>query len=176
MLTVVFVASATLAAQAPDLTGTWKLDLSQNSSVGGGTGRGGRGGGRAGRQGGGGGGLGLGPSPEELTIRQDATTLTIEQRGTPVTKVVYRLDGQETKGVMPVSTQSTREATFRSEWKDGKLVTSMTTRATSAGTQTVTFQEVRYLDANGSLRVETSIRGKPGSRSVVYKKVRRPGL
>jgi hypothetical protein len=88
VLAIVFAAlvTQTNAPATPDFSGTWKIDPARGTSNGGG-----RGGGR-----GTGGGLGLGPSADELMIRQDAKTLSIdERRGTDVAHVLYGLDGRQ---------------------------------------------------------------------------------
>jgi hypothetical protein len=154
--------SAAVVAQAPpDFSGTWNIDPSQSTAQGGGRGQ------RRGSGGGMGGGLGLGESPTRLTIRQDQTTLTIEQRGTPVSKLVYKLDGTETRNSVPAG-PNRRDGRFKSTWQGAKLVTSITTSAPRGGS--MTFVEERYLDANGALVVETSLPGEGRGRKVVYKR------
>ena len=165
-LTVVMlgVMNLAVAAQAPpDFSGTWKLDPNQSSAVGGGTGAGTGGGNSMG------GGLGLGPSPETLTITQTATTLTIEQPGSRVTKLVYRLDGRDSRGTMPAGQGATRSATFKSAWKDGKLVTTMITEG-PGGRGLITYEETRYLTAEGTLVVETRDPSRGNLRRVVYRR------
>ena len=152
-----------LSAQAPpDFSGTWKLDPNLNTAVGGGTGAGTGGGNSMG------GGLGLGPSPSELAITQTATTLTIEQRGGRVSKVVYKLDGSESRGTLPAG-EATRSATFKSAWKDGKLVTTMVTEG-PGGRGLITYEETRYLTPEGALVVETRDPARGNSRRVVYRR------
>lgn len=160
------VLATTLVAQAPpDFSGVWKLDLSQSASQGAGTGVG------SGRGNSMGGGLGMGPSPEQLTIRHDATTLTIQQRGSAVSKLVYKLDGSETKNPVPASAAGRRDGRFKSVWQDAKLVTTIaTTMPTGRGA--VTYQEVRYLDSSGAMVVETSLPGQDRMRKVVYRKTK----
>jgi hypothetical protein len=156
---------AILSAQsgAPDFSGKWQLDPTQNSAVGGGTGAGTGGGNSTG------GGLGLGPSPEQLIITQTATMLTIEQPGGRVEKVVYRLDGRESRGTMPAGGQSTRSATFKSAWKNGKLVTTMITEG-PGGRGLITYEETRYLTPEGALVVETRDPARGNMRRVVYRR------
>jgi hypothetical protein len=110
----------------------------------------------------------MGPSPTGLVITQDAGTLTITQTGGRVSKVVYRLDGSEAKGEMPAPGNATRVATFRSVWKESRLVTTIVTRAEQGGP--LTFEEVRYLDPKGYLVVEISIPGQANSRKTVHSK------
>ena len=148
--------------QRPDFSGTWTIEAGRGSAAGGGAG-GGRGAGNSM-----GGGLGMGPSPTELRITQDATTLTINQRGGRVSKVVYRLDGAEAKGQMPAPGNSTRPATFRSTWTGDHLVTSIVTRGEQGGS--LAMEEVRFLDKDGFLVVEVSIPGQANARRTVYRK------
>jgi hypothetical protein len=155
-------AAAAAAQNRPDFSGTWTIEAGRGAASGGGGG-GGRGSGNSS-----GGGLGMGPSPTELRITQNASSLTIDQRGGRVSKVVYRLDGADAKGQMPAPGNSTRPATFKSVWKDSRLVTTIATRAEGGGQ--VTYQEVRYLDADGFLIVEMSIPGQGNARRTVYKK------
>ena len=159
--------AATTSGQArADFSGTWVLEPALGSGTGGGAG-GGRGGGNSR-----GGGLGMGPSPTGLVIAQDATSLTISQTGSRVSKVVYRLDGTETKGLMPAPDNSTRPATFRSVWKDARLVTTIVTRREQGSD--IRLEEVRYLNPKGYLVVEISIPGQPNARRTVYSKGRVP--
>ena len=148
------------ARTPPDFSGKWKLVPNESASVGGRRGAG-TGPGR-----GMGGGLGLGPSPTDLTITQTATKLTITQHGTAVSKLVFALDGTESRGELPAGGH-TRKAVFKSAWHDEKLVTTMTTDAPNGGGK-ITFQEVRYLTADGQLVVETNDPAHGNSRRVVY--------
>ena len=162
VLVAVLSCAVAFGQAPPDFSGKWKLDQSQSSAVGGGTGAG------TGRGNSMGGGLGLGASPEELTITQNATTLTIEQRGSVVSKVVYRLDGSESRGSMPAG-ERTRAATFKSAWKDGKLVTTMVTEG-PGGRGLITYEETRYLTPEGTLVVETRDPSRGNLRRVVYRR------
>ena len=99
-LALLFSVAILVAQTVPDLSGEWRLDPARSTATGTGPGRG-RGAGQ-----GTGGGLSLGPSPDALTIRQDATSLTI--------------------------------------------------------------QDVRYLDRDGSLVVDTTIPGRSTTRKAVY--------
>ena len=163
--TALFVASCwliVLAQAPPDFSGKWKLDPSQNAAVGGGTGTGTGGGNSMG------GGLGLGPSPTELTITQTATTLTIEQTGARVPRIVYQLDGSESRNTLPAG-QDTRSATFKSVWQDSKLVTTMITEG-PGGRGLITYEETRYLTPEGTLVVETRDPSRGNLRRVVYRR------
>ena len=152
------------AQDRPDFSGIWKIDASQSAGQGGG------GGARRGPGNGTGGGIGLGPSPSDLTIKQDATTVTIEQHGGggPKLTVVYNLDGSESKTPMTGPGGTSRQAVAKATWRDDKLVTTLTTHAQPTGGPTVVYEEVRSLDRDGSMVVETTIPGRPGARRVIY--------
>ena len=159
----ILIATGNARAQSnPDFSGTWAMDAAHSSSVGGG--RGGAKGPGAGM----GGGLGLGPPPATLKIKQDAKTLRIDQAGAVVGTLTYRLDGAEAKGKWPAQGGATRAATFHSEWKGGRLVTTITTKGAKG--EPVTFQDVRYLDADGLLVTEISIVGQENLRRTAYRK------
>jgi hypothetical protein len=151
------------APTTPDFTGAWKIDAARGTSTGGG-----RGGGR-----GTGGGLGLGPSADELTIRQDTRTLTIDERhGTDTTRVTYGLDGRPVSNTLGAGRSAGASAVYVSQWKDGRLTTTITIPA-AAGTEAKTqYQQLRYLDRDGSMVVETTIPGQENARKVVYVKPR----
>lgn len=160
---VAVLAAHGLRAQTPtDFSGRWRLDTAQSSAVGG-AGGSGRGSGNST-----GGGLGLGPSPTDITIAQTATTITIEQRGTPVAKIVYRLDGKESRGKMPAG-PGTRDATFKTAWQDGRLVTAIDTVTPRGGR--LSLQETRYLADADTLVVETQDPSRGNTRRVVYRRV-----
>jgi hypothetical protein len=154
------LAAASPTQAPPDFSGTWVIEPGLGTGTGGGRG-GGRGGGTSR-----GGGLGMGPSPKALVIEQNAKTMTVHQTGARVARIVYRLDGTEIKGDLPAPDNSTRPATFRSRWKDSRLVTSMATRTEEGAA--VTFEELRYLDQKGNLVVEISVPGQTNARRTVY--------
>jgi len=167
LLTTVAIAMWTtiaLAQSAVDFSGHWKLDPAMRDSRGGGRGAGSGGGG------GQGGGLALGPAPDDLVIRQDATSLTIEQHGAVVRKLTYKLDGKEFKIDLPAG-PSTRSGSAKTHWDGERLVTTIVAASPRAGGQPVTYEEVRYL-ADGHLVVEVSMAGREGWRKLVYAKVK----
>jgi hypothetical protein len=55
-----------------------------------------------------------------------------------------------------------------SRWKDGRLVTAITAPGAPGSGETVTYGEVRYLDRDGSLVIETTMSGRPNKRTAVY--------
>ncbi|MGQ0650221.1 MAG: hypothetical protein ACT4P7_21980 [Gemmatimonadaceae bacterium] len=66
---------------------------------------------------------GRGNAASELTITQDATTLTITRASNNgAQSVTYKLDRSEAK-----NPAGTGEAVYRSRWEGGKLVTTITT-------------------------------------------------
>jgi len=135
------VLAAPLArAQQPNFAGTWTLVPDPNAPTGG--------------RGGGGGGLGQGG-----TIAQDAKTLTITrttQNGE--IKVVYNLDGSESKNMMQ-GRGGQVEQVSKAAWDGSKLV--ITTNF-MMGENAVTSTASYSLDASGQLVVSTTAPGRGG--------------
>jgi hypothetical protein len=155
---------STLSAQpaSSDLSGTWILDTARSTASGGGTGGRESGTGR-------GGGLGLGPSPDQLTIRQSGSLMTVEERrGTVTTLLSFAIDGARTGNTVPSGRNSGESAMYVSVWKNGRLETAIMAPRAPGTDETVTYTEVRYLNADGSLVVETTIAGRPNRRTAVY--------
>jgi hypothetical protein len=157
ILAVLFTAG--LAAQAkPDFSGTWTLDP-EKSVMGGGRQGGGAGGGRQG---------GMGNAP--LTITVDGQKLSISrtmgQSGNTVT-TVYMLDGTASKNSQPGRQGGEPvEIVYTSKWEGAKLVTTI---VNPRGTST----ETRWIDADGTMVVETTRTGQDGTpvtTKLVYKK------
>jgi hypothetical protein len=149
-LTVFAVA---VSAQA-NFAGKWVLDPASVSAAPEG---GGRGGGRGGM---------LGP---ELTITQDASTITLEYMGGgrnpgPV-KLVYKLDGTESKN-MVAGRGGQMEQVAKASWSGQSLVVATTT---GMGEMKRTFSL-----QGGNLVVETAAPGRDGgpgmTSKVTYKK------
>ena len=151
---VVMMAAGVLAQAKPNFAGKWTRDLTASPIPEG------RGGGR----GGGGGQL-----ANDLTISQDATTLTLEYMGggqapAPV-KLVYKLDGSESKNmVMARGAQS--EQVSKAVWDGAKIVVTTTTQ----------FGETKrsFAMEGANLAVETTAPGRDGGpgtpTKVIYKK------
>lgn len=115
---VVMMAAGVLA-QAPSFAGKWMMDMPADAPAGGGGGRGF----------GGGGAWGQAP-----TITQDATTLTVEYtQGQNPVKIVYKLDGSESKNSMMGRGGQATEQVSKATWEAGKLKIVTTT---AAGDQT----------------------------------------
>src|SRR4051812_16097921 len=101
------VLAAGVAAQArPDFSGTWMMDPAPAADAGGrGAGRG-----AAGFQ------PGFGP---QVTIKQDATTLTINRgQGSPL---IYKLDGSPSKNTVTRDGQP-QDQVAKASWEGNKLV------------------------------------------------------
>lgn len=154
----VALSAAFVVAQAkPSLAGKWVVDASAASAApaapGGGGGRGGRG----------------GMLGQELTITQDATTLTIEYMGggqTPApVKLVYKLDGTESKNTMMMR-GGQMEQVSKAAWVGNSLAVTTTMMN---GEQKRTFA----LEGD-TLVVETANPGREGgpgmTTKVSYKK------
>lgn len=154
------VGAAGVFAQAkPNFAGKWTLDPASvpapaGGAAGGGMGRGGRGG-------------GLG---QELTITQDAATLTLDYMGGgrnpgPV-KLSYALDGSESKN----TGMGGQEQLSKAVWEGNNLVV---TTQLSFGGNTVEQKRTFSLDG-GNLVVETVTPGREGGPGtpvkVTYKK------
>ena len=155
----VVIAMAGLAAQAkPSFAGKWTMDPASAPAhrpaavV------------AAARGGGRGGGLG-----QEMTITQDATTLTIEYMGggqapAPI-KLVYKLDGTESKNTVMARGASTEQVS-KAMWAGNNIVV-----ATSMGGGEL---KRTFALEGGNLVVTTEAPGREGgaptSTKVTYKK------
>lgn len=113
----------------------------------------------------------------ECTIRQDATTLTLDiTAGQLRVKAVYKLDGTESRNSAPEGAGGPNvEIVSRASWEGSKLVIRSTSTGQSNG-KTIQIESVRtlFIDSDGTLvldRVGTPISEVPETRSV-YKKVR----
>ena len=146
---------ATLSAQAANFAGHWVL-VPDTTAMGGGGGGG---------RGFGGGGLG-----QEVTIAQDAKTLTITrttQNGE--SKQVYNLDGSESSNTMSMrGNDMVQKSTAK--WDGGKLV--ITTNYDMGNGPVTTTMALSM--SGGNLVVETTRPGRgggaPTTRTSTYKK------
>jgi hypothetical protein len=178
-------ASIGLQAQAPpDFSGIWTLE-SYRGNIGaagaGGASAAGGGGTRAGgagrsmtvggaRVGGGGNAMSAGgarPAPSEITVRQTGGALTIAYaQGDATRQIVYTLGGAESVNVSGSVTLKTT-----SRWDGVKLLTEGTQSvATSQGAVTATFKEVRFLEADGTMVIETT-RQPEGNQATTSRQV-----
>lgn len=136
--TIVFAAAVAVSGQTPpDFSGTWTLDASKSEMPQ----MGRMGGERMGRMG-----------EMTLTIKQNAETLTIDQKmGQMSRTLTYKLDGSESTnpGMRGGEVKST------SKWDGDKLVTESTqTMNGPSGEMTIKSREVRSLAADGTMLVE----------------------
>jgi hypothetical protein len=151
---MVLAAVAAMAAQArPDFSGTWVFDPKASEAASGGARAGGgtfamsgSGGGRAVLSGGAG-------APVEYHITQSDASLTMERMlGQTMQKFVHTFDGAENGNVNGRTTLRSR-----SRWDGSRLVTEGTqTVSTDSGDVTTKVREVRSLETDGTLVVETT--------------------
>jgi hypothetical protein len=158
--------AASICAQTPDLSGRWQLAPETNTTTNSarsvptmGTGWG-----------------------NEISIAQDATTLTIEFTPyvrydmQPPTRLVYRLDGKASANTLNVG-RGPQEQTSTAAW-DGSTLTLTTVRTFTAarGDQPMTVQTTQTLSLESptTLVVETThgaaLGGQPSTNRSVYKK------
>lgn len=141
-LAVAFVAGVS-AQGKPNFAGTWQLDPEKSTQMGG-------------RQGGGGGRQGGTPAP--LTIAVDGQKMSITQTfGENSRTTVYMLDGTVSKNTMPGRQGGEpTEVTYTSKWEGNALVTTI---VNPRGTST----EKRWIEADGTMVVETTRTGQDGT-------------
>jgi hypothetical protein len=154
-----------LVAQSlhPDVSGAWLLDPTRSTETGNGPGRGSGGGD------GDGGGLSLGPLPDALTIRQTPDMLPVEERlGSGIAFVSYGLNGSATTNLIPRGRNAGRTSTAVTYWKGDRLVTLVFVPVLLAPAGQASYEEVRYLDADGSLVVLTTLPQRDRPRIAVY--------
>ncbi len=144
------MASFAMAQAKPDFSGKWTQDMDKSDPA------------PAGRAGGGGGGGGRGPAgPQEITITQSATELTIERTmGQNTMKTIYKLDGSES-----VNTMGRGEIKSKTTWEGNKLVTKY---QQTRGENTVDVTETRSIEADGTLKLVTQ--SGQNTRAIVFKK------
>ena len=155
-----FVAAgvASVFAQTPDFSGTWKLDNGRSQIT---TPAGRRGGRRGGRGGG---------APDALVITQTALELTIERStGQQSRTLTYALEGESS---IPAGRGGNR--TITSHW-DGATLVSEGSQELSFGDRGVTIEmrEVRSLSADGQTLTVEVIRTTPrgaNTNTLVYTK------
>ena len=145
----ILAVSSVALAQKPDFSGTWTPDAPAAAPG----------------AGGGGGGRGMGGGP--MTVKQDATTLTIEQtRGENKIVTSYKLDGTETVNKQAGRGGAEVEVKATAKWDGNKLVLS-TSRPGQDGTPMV--QSQTWSLEGGNLVVERA--GREGNAvKTTYKK------
>lgn len=147
----VALTAGVIAQAKPQFAGTWTLDVEKSVMAGGG-----------GRQG------GMGQQPLTITIdgAKMSVSRTMGQSGNTVT-TVYMLDGTVSKNsMMGRQGGEPTEVTYTSTWDGAKLVTTI---VSPRGTST----ETRWLEADGTMVVETTRTGPDGTpvtAKLVYKK------
>ena len=154
LVTVAVVSAAPLAQSRADFSGTWEFDAARTAREAGAKPGGGRGGGSMGLSG----GNGLAPAapaPTVVRISQAAAALTVERvSGQVPEKVVHTFDGARS---VSVNGQST--LTLTSRWDGARLIsegTSETRLRDGSGSVTGTVKEVRWLEPDGTMAVETT--------------------
>ena len=150
-LAVAFVAGVA-AAQKPNFAGKWTMDATKSDPMGG-------------RQGGGAPG---GGAPAPITITVDGQKMSISQtRGETTVTTVYMLDGTVSKNtVAGRQGGEPTEVTYTSKWEGNALVTTI---VNPRGTST----EKRWIDADGTMVVESTRTGQDGTpttRKTVFKR------
>jgi hypothetical protein len=146
--------------QSIDVSGGGRGDPTTGRSTGGG--------------GGAGGGLGLGPPAPRVVVRQDATTVTIEEHresGEP-TVIVIPLDGQRRINVVTFGGGRRGPVECTAKWDRRTLVVTMIRRFEQRGrvAAATEYREKRSLAADGAMRVETTVAGRPQGRTATYRR------
>lgn len=150
LLAIALAVPALVSAQAKaDFSGKWVQDMEKSDQpMGGGGGRGPAG-------------------PQNITITQTATEITIERvTGQGSQKTVYKLDGSDSVNAMGRG----GEVTSKTTWDGNKLVTKY---SQTMGEATMQITETRSLEADGTLTVVRAMTGGPQgdmTRKVVFKK------
>lgn len=172
-LTLLAVAAAPLAAQKPDFSGNWKLNVEKSDPMG--PPGGGMGGQRppadanAPRPGGGMGGGGM--RAMEVFITQTDSKIIIEQKmGETSRMMTYALDGSASKN----PGFRGNEMTTKSTWDGNAIVTEgENTFQTPNGDMTIKSKETRTLSEDGKTMTVVTVTNSPRgemTRKVVYDK------
>jgi hypothetical protein len=141
------VGAANLTAQTPNLAGTWTRIVDPNVPP-----------------------MALGGAPDAMTIVQGAkaVTITTQSMGGNDSKLVFNLDGTDSKKMMTDGNGNEFALVTRAKWEGSTLVTTMT-RDSTAPAATFAYS----LDASGHLVLVATLpaRGdKPVTHTVSYKK------
>lgn len=136
-------------AQAPDFSGTWKVDMEKSVMP---------------QRGGGGGGRGMGGGGD-IVIKQTATELTITRTvGDQTSTTTYKLDGSESTNSM-MGRGGATEIKTKSKWDGKKLQTEW--KQAGRGGDVVDVKEEIWLD--GAMLVRETKRGEVVTK-LVYNK------
>ena len=118
---------------------------------------------------------GLRPSPQVLVIRQDDKTVTIEEHRDDQPPVIVELtfDGKKSKKDVPLGRGLVVEAEYKTKWDKATLVTDIQRRIElSVRSVIVDIREKRSLQPDGTLVVDTTVRGRTAGRKALYRKDR----
>lgn len=153
--TVLFVTTSLAAQARPDLSGSWDINNQKTAAARAAAAPAPAGGAAGGVRGGissMSGGAGAAPMPFVIAQTAQAVTITRDLGDGTVQKWVYKLDGTES-----VNTNIRTTLTTRSTFSDGKLVTEGTqvTKTEQAEIRGA-FKEVRWIEKDGAMRVETT--------------------
>ena len=83
--------------------------------------------------------------------------------------LIHALDGRRVTNPLGAGRSAGASAEFVSRWKDHSLVTAITAPPAPGTDVKTRYEEVRYLDRDGALIVETTIPGQPNARRVVVR-------
>lgn len=156
---VVLLTAGLLAQAKPNFAGKWTMDApaagAAPAAAPGGPGGGGGFGGGGGR-----GGFGM-----EATITQDATTLTIEYtQGQNPVKLVYKLDGTESKNMM-MGRGGQTEQVSKAAW-EGSALKIVTTTANGDSTRVLSLEGGKLVINNTAMGRD----GAPATTKITYSK------
>lgn len=166
VLVLALIAAALAPQTVPDLSGTWTRDPSRSAATGGGRGQ------REAEGGGRGGGLGLGPAANQLTSVQTPDRLVITERlGEATSTFTYALNGKRTTNRVSAGRNSGGTAAYVTSRRGARLETTVKVAPVNGRGPAPTYKEVRYLDADGLLVVETTMTGSPNKRTTVYRRI-----
>ena len=120
----------------------------------------------------GGRGRGMSGWGEDVTVKQDATSLTVVQTqpdGTART-YVYKLDGSESSNEFPGRAGAPTKMLSRATWEGETLVINNTIAVDMGGNaMTITMKQVIAQDAKGTLTIDTTTGGMPGGQTMTSK-------
>lgn len=157
---VVLWAAGAFAQAKPDLSGSWTLDQEKTAAANPSAGGGGGGGGRRGGGGGGGG---------AMTIKQDATSITIETQGRQGPQsTTYKLDGSEVQVPGGRGGAATAKAMV-----EGNTIVINTTRQMQDNT--ITTKAVYSMEGEW-LVVATTSPGRDGGEPTTFKRYYKKGM
>lgn len=155
---VLSIASSRAAAQKrPDFTGTWQEDASQRRSP-------------YDKPSQTTGAKSLAAPPSDIVITQTADTITIARTFMDVvTRMTYDLNGKEN-----VNRTGAQTHTTRTRWDGNRIVTEGSVyQITSAGEESWTLKDVRWINAKGEMVLEHTQVDEDGKAVTVHRVFRR---